>query len=133
MLVRTFIAASRIEGVGVFAGEPIRKGQPIWKFDSRFDLLIPLADYRSSPPQLKELFDRYSYPSQDRPGFLVYEVDNGRFMNHAEDPNTDFAGIGGRALEDIAAGEEITCNYAEFYPDFRAAQSAAQDSAHVRM
>jgi SET domain-containing protein len=133
MLVRTFIAASRIEGVGVFAGEAIRKGQPIWKFDSRFDLMIPLADYRSSPPHLKELFDRYSYPSQDRPGFLVYEIDNGRFMNHTERPNTDFTGIGGRALEDIATGEEITCDYAEFYPDFRVAPGAAQHAIQARM
>jgi SET domain-containing protein len=133
MLVRTFIAASSIEGVGVFAGEPIRRGKPIWAFDPRFDLLIPPADYRASPPHLKELFDRYSYPSQDRPGFLVYEIDNGRFMNHSERPNTDFTGIGGRALEDIAAGEELTCNYAEFYPDFRIASRAEQPAIHARM
>jgi uncharacterized protein len=117
--VRTFIAQSRIEGVGVFAAEPIPRGALIWQFDPRFDRLVPMDEYRSSPPLLRELFDRYAYPSPDRSGFLVYETDNGRFMNHADRPNTDFAGIGGRALTDIAAGEELTCDYGEFYQDFR--------------
>jgi SET domain-containing protein len=117
--VRTFIAQSRIEGVGVFAAEPIAKGTLIWQFDPRFDRLVPTQEYQSSRPLLKELFDRYAYPSPDQPGFLVYETDNGRFMNHAEHPNTDFTGIGGRALADIEAGEELTCNYGEFYADFR--------------
>ena len=40
-------------------------------------------------------------------------------MNHADDPNSDFSDEGGaRATRDIAAGEEITCNYGHFYRDF---------------
>jgi uncharacterized protein len=122
--VSTFIAASPIEGVGVFAAEPIRKGAMIWRSDARFDLSIPMAEYRSAPRFLRQLFERYAYPSPDRPGFLVYEVDNGRFMNHADSPNTDFSRVGGWAIADIAAGEEITCNYAEFYENFEVALSA---------
>jgi SET domain-containing protein len=127
--VSTFIAASAIEGVGVFAAEPIRKGTMIWRSDERFDLFIPIAEYRDAPHFLRQLFERYAYPSPDRPGFLVYEVDNGRFMNHADNPNTDFSGVGGWATADIAAGEEITCNYAEFYENFEAAL-AAGDRPH---
>lgn len=128
LLVRTFIAVSRIEGVGLFAGEPIGKGRRLWKSDPAFDLLVPIERYRSSPPALRDLFERYAYPSSERPGFLVYEIDNGRFMNHAERPNTDFSGVGGRALADIAVGEELTCNYAEFYPDFRLGPAAGKDA-----
>ena len=117
--VSTFIAASAIEGVGVFAAEPIRKGTMIWRSDERFDLFVPMAEYRAAPRFLRQLFERYAYPSPDRPGFLVYEVDNGRFMNHAERPNTDFSQYGGAtATRDIAAGEEITCDYGEFFEDF---------------
>jgi uncharacterized protein len=123
--VSTFIAASPIEGVGVFAAEPIRKGTMVWRSDARFDLFIPVAEYREAPLFLRKLFERYAYPSPDRPGFLVYEVDNGRFMNHADSPNTDFSGVGGWAIADIAAGEEITCNYAEFYENFEVAFRAA--------
>ena len=121
LIVNTYIAASGIEGVGVFAAQPIKAGSVIWRPDPNFDLLIPVAQYESSPPHLKQLLDRYAYPSPDRPGFLVYEADNGRFMNHAEAPNTDFSRFGeGRAIADIAAGEEITCDYGQFYEGFDA-------------
>lgn len=119
LLVSTYVGPSRIEGVGVFAAEPIRKGTLIWRLDPNFDRLIPVDKYENAPPHLKDLLDRYAYPSPDRPGFIVYEVDNGRFMNHSETPNTDFSDSGGAtALRDIAAGEELTCNYADFFKDY---------------
>ena len=41
-------------------------------------------------------------------------------MNHSERPNTDFTAFdAGYAICDIAAGEEITCNYHEFDPTFQ--------------
>lgn len=117
--VGTFVAASAIEGVGVFAAEPIPAGTVIWRFDPDFDLLVPLARYKAAAPHVRDLLDRYAYPSPDHADHLVYETDNGRFMNHAEDPNTDFSRHGGgEATRDIRAGEEITCDYGEFFPDF---------------
>lgn len=119
MQVHTYVAASSIEGVGVFTAEPIARGQMVWSFDPLFDRLIPVADYENARPLVKDFLDKYSYPSPDRPGFLVYETDNGRFMNHIDTPNLDFSDSGGaRALRDIEAGEELTCNYADFYPQF---------------
>ena len=117
--ISTYVAASAIEGVGVFAREPVAAGTLIWRFDPDFDLMIPLGQYRQASPHVRELLDRYAYPSPDREGFLVYETDNGRFMNHSTDPNTDFSKHGGATTtRDIAAGEEITCDYGEFFPDF---------------
>ena len=122
LLVKTYIAASDIEGVGVFAGEPIKTGAVVWRTDPTFDMLIAIAMYRSAQPHLKQLLERYSYPSAGRPGFLVYEIDNGRFMNHSARPNTDFSGFGfGTAITDIAADEELTCDYRQFYEGFEAA------------
>jgi uncharacterized protein len=119
LLVSTYIAASEIEGVGVFAAVPIRKGAPIWRLNPDFDRLIPADAYDSMPETMKELIDRYAYPSPDKPGYLVYEVDNGRFMNHSDTPNTNFSEYGGgTAMRDIAAGEELTCNYQEFSEGF---------------
>ncbi len=119
LLVRTYIAASQVEGVGVFAADPIAKGTPIWRLEAGFDRLIPVVDYEAAPPVLKELLDRYAYPSPDQPQFIVYEVDNGRFMNHSTNPNTNFSDFGhGATLRDIAAGEELTCDYNDFYADF---------------
>jgi SET domain-containing protein len=55
----------------------------------------------------------------ERPGVVVLDSDNGRFMNHSLAPNTDFRIFDkGFALFDIAQGEEITCNYHEFIPTF---------------
>jgi SET domain-containing protein len=40
-------------------------------------------------------------------------------MNHSDTPNTDFSAFGGgTACRDIAAGEELTCNYHQFYEGF---------------
>lgn len=119
LLVRTYVAQSAIEGVGVFAAEPIARGTPVWRLEPTLDRLIPIETYRSAPPVLKEFLDRYAYPSADRPGHIVYDFDNGRFMNHSATPNTDFsAPVGGVASRDIAAGEEMTCDYGEFYGAF---------------
>jgi hypothetical protein len=60
LLIRTYIAQSAIEGVGVFAAEPIRKGASIWRLDPDFDRLIPMEKYEAAPPSLKELLDRYA-------------------------------------------------------------------------
>lgn len=130
MLVNTFVAASEIEGVGVFTAEPISKGMVVWSFDPLFDRLIPIEDYETARPLVKDFLDKYSYPSPDRPGYLVYETDNGRFMNHTDTPNLDFSDFGGAtALRDIAAGEELTCNYGDFYPHFELMPGGAETVA----
>ena len=51
-------------------------------------------------------------------------------MNHNVRPNTDFRVFDkGYAIVDIAAGEEITCNYFEFDPEFRGFGEKAIDVA----
>lgn len=116
--VRTYVAASSIEGVGLFAAEPIARGAIVWRSDPEFDLAIPETKLPFYPAAVRELLERYAYPSVDRPGLVIYEIDNARFMNHSDRPNTSFTEAGyGTALADIAAGEEMTCDYGEFYRD----------------
>jgi SET domain-containing protein len=118
-IINTYIAKSDIEGVGVFTAEGIKKGQVISKFEPAFDRLVPTDEYLNAPPHLKALLDRYAFPHPDDPDFVVYEVDNSRFMNHTDAPNTDYSDFtAGRALRDIAAGEELTCNYNSFFTDY---------------
>ena len=115
MLVRCYLAPSRIEGLGVFAGEPIRKGQEVWRFDARFDRLIPKADLADLPPHAREFFERYGYDMPDAPDCLALDADESRFMNHAGQPNVAFsAPQAGYAVRDIAEGEELTSDYAQF-------------------
>jgi SET domain-containing protein len=119
LLVSTYVGPSAIEGVGVFASEPIRRGTAIWCLDERFDRVLSAADVEGLSPEQREFVDRYGYPHAMRPGMTIVELDNGRFMNHSTAPNTDFSSPHtGVALRDIAAGEELTCDYSEFAPGF---------------
>ncbi len=119
MLVRTYLSTSMIEGVGIFAAEPIKAGDVIWRLEPKFDVFFTDADIEELPPHMQDFIARYFYPHMRKPGTWVLEADNGRFMNHSNTPNTDFTGFEeGFAISDIAAGEEITCNYHDFDPTF---------------
>jgi uncharacterized protein len=119
LLVETYIGPSDIEGVGVFAARPISAGSIIWTFDPALDKLLSEEDLAALPEASRNFMARYSYRSLADPSKFVLESDNGRFMNHSIPPNTRFTDPNfGFAIADIAADEEITCNYAEFEPDF---------------
>ena len=119
MLVPTFVAASDVEGVGVFAAEPIKNGALIWRYEPDFDRLVPASWLNEQTPMMQDFLRKYAYPAHDRPDMLVIEIDNGRFMNHMLEPNTDFTKVvEGYAIRDIRAGEELSCNYHEFDPEF---------------
>ncbi|MFM1816355.1 MAG: hypothetical protein RLZ98_3050 [Pseudomonadota bacterium] len=119
MTVKTTIRNSTIEGVGVFAAERIPAGTIIWLLDERFDLRFNKDDVANFPHEVREYLARYGYPHMETPSIIVLEMDNGRFMNHDLNPNTNFTQPDrGWAIRDIDVGEEITCNYSEFDAEF---------------
>lgn len=119
LLIDTYVAPSAIEGLGLFAASFIPKGTPLWKFDSRFDLLFERSEIAAFPETQRQLMERYSYPVSSGSSVMIYETDNGRFVNHSEAPNMGCADPTlGVALRDIEAGEEITNDYAEFWPEY---------------
>lgn len=119
MLIPTYVAPSHIEGVGLFAAEHIPAGALIWRLDPDFDRLLTRARIATLSPLHQAFCERYGYPYPHDPGQLIIELDNGRFMNHSGAPNTRFSDPdAGYALAAIAAGEELTCDYAEFDPSF---------------
>lgn len=119
LLIETYLAASPIEGVGVFAAEFIPAGSLIYRFEPSFDRVIRQADLLKAGPSVRSFIDRYTYPHPTEKDCLILDADNGRHMNHAAVPNTDFRhAVFGYAIRDIAPGEEITCDYAEFEPGF---------------
>jgi len=111
--VRTYVGQSPIEGVGLFASEPISRGAIIWKYDARFDMTVDLDAIPAEDWHLREWVMRYGYQPEDEPHYIICG-DNARFMNHSPTPNADDVGNLTIARVDIAAGEEITCNYAAF-------------------
>ena len=61
---------------------------------------------------VKDYLDRYAYPRRSDPRYIVFEADDARYMNHADDPNCDFGTATSHTrCRDIAPGEEMTCDY----------------------
>lgn len=119
LTVSTYLAPSAIDGLGVFSGEYIEQGQLIWSLNPKFDIFIHPSEIETYPAYLQDFIARYTYPHLEMPGVVVLDSDNGRFMNHSLSPNTDFRIFDtGYALFDILQGEELTCNYHEFIPNF---------------
>ena len=119
MTVPTYVGPSQIEGVGIFAAEAISAGTAIWELSDDLDLLLTREQLARLPDLQRVFIERYGYPHMSQPQLTVLEFDNGRFMNHSVTPNTDFTRPEvGYAIRDIAAGEELTCDYREFDPSF---------------
>jgi SET domain-containing protein len=113
LCVRTYLAPSPIDGIGLFAAEPIARGGLIWRFDPRFDVKLDLRDIPPGETLTRQWVMRYGYQPTDEPVYVVCG-DNARFMNHSPNANADDVDDLTIALTEIAAGEEITCDYAKF-------------------
>jgi hypothetical protein len=113
MMVRTELRPSAIHGIGVFLTEPVRRGQLIWRFDSRIDRTFSDAEINDMPDILQEFMRTYSTLRADLKLWVLCG-DNGRHFNHSEDPNTCSLGIAfgdDVAASDLPAGTELTSDY----------------------
>ena len=118
LLVPTRLAQSAIHGLGVFAVAPIAKGTAIWRFASGLDMEFDPAIVDTLPAHVQTFFSHYGYLDRNMRRIILC-FDDARFVNHSDTPNvaTDYAqhpyGLD-VALRDIAAGEELTMDYAGF-------------------
>ena len=115
-LIPTYLGRSPIHGIGVFTPVALPANTIIWEFS-------PDIDWRLSPDEL----ERFPEPYQDKlrmycyleaSGLYVFCGDNAKYMNHSFEPNCDDGnGPCTVAKRDIAAGEELTCDYRLFDMD----------------
>jgi SET domain-containing protein len=113
MIVATELKPSAIHGLGVFLLQPVRRGELIWRFDSRIDRVYCEEEVESLPPAMQLYLRTYS-TWHEQSGLYVLCGDNGRFFNHSDTPNTvsDAISFGvDRAGRDLAVGEELTSDY----------------------
>lgn len=98
---------SALEGKGLFAKRPFKKGEVVlgWNDDNVY---LTESELAALPSELR----RYVALYKDK-YLLIAEPE--RYMNHSCNPNTqtDESGID-IALRDIAVGEEITGDYTRF-------------------
>ena len=118
LLIPTRLAQSPIHGLGVFAAAPIGAGTPVWRFEPGLDMEFAPDIAETLPKHVRDFFARYGYLDRNL-NRLILCFDDARFVNHSATPNiaTDYArdthGLD-VALRDIAAGEELTMDYAGF-------------------
>ena len=126
LLVKTKLGKSRIHGLGVFAAQSVRKGEPVWRFVEGFDRCWTPAQFARLPKRARDFVAFHGY-SVD--GEILLTADNDHHMNHSEDSNTHWHRGCIRARRNIAKGEELTNNYRELDLAFCAAFLAPKKKA----
>jgi len=117
LLVKTKLDKSKIPGagIGLFADQKIPKGTMITDVQSEFSIFFTDRDIESMPKIGKDFLIAYGYRPTGNDyiakGSMRVSLDNDRFMNHSDEPNTIETGEGTFANKDIEIGEEITTNY----------------------
>ena len=116
---------SQLHGLGVFAVTDIPEGMVWWSADLSDTITISreqfeaLAASASSPATdaLMSGIQEYSI-YLGALDLMVFIPDNGRYVNHSDDPNSGASVVGTElrsvALRDIAAGAEIVEDYATY-------------------
>ena len=115
LTIKTSLRLSAIPGagMGLFAEEFIPKGAKIWEFTPNLDLKFTEKEYSQFTHLNADFLYKYTYKCN---GEYILCIDNGRFINHSDDANTDDSSsfLKTIAKKDIQPGEEITSNYNEF-------------------
>ena len=111
LLVKTYLDKSAIHGLGVFAGQFIRKGTKIWRFVEGFDRFYSPKQFAGLPKPARDFIKFHGYRVD---GEILLTVDHDRHMNHADEPNTYLKAGYAIARRNIRKGEEITNDYREF-------------------
>jgi len=113
LMVETELRQSEIHGTGVFLLQPVRKGELIWRFDSRIDRVYSEDELASLPAHMQRFLRTYS-TWHEATRLWILCGDNGRHFNHSDTPNTLSLGVGvgdDVAARDLPAGTELTTNY----------------------
>ncbi len=118
LLVKTYLAKSKVHGLGVFAGQSIRKGAKIWRFVYGFDRFYTRKRLAKLPKPARDYINLHGYQWKTE---ILLSMDYDTFMNHSETPNTDFHNGFVIARNNIRKGEEITNDYRAFEAAFCAA------------
>lgn len=113
-LIKTKLYETSHKGIGVQSTQLVPKGTIVWKYCDRFNKVYSIEELQHLTPIEKDFVDTYMYTNEHNKHVL--DLDNSRFMNHSDKPNTSFPidSEYGYALEDIKIGDELTCDYSEF-------------------
>jgi len=85
-----------VHGMGVFTTRPVEKGQKLWVFNAKHHVKIYKEDVpllhdllRSKDPNIAVWLTRWTYASEYCENCVLFEMDDGRYMNDAKGPNNN--------------------------------------------
>jgi len=119
ILIPHYVASSAIAGAGLFTAVDLEEGTEIYRADPRFLMIIRDDEIAALPPAVRQTVRKYSYRGKGEHRLqdaVYYCVDDSRFMNHADAPNTRPIGDGEVYVTTsrIPAHTELTCDYSAF-------------------
>lgn len=132
LCVKTYLAPSKIDGIGLFAGQDIKRGETTWKFTEGFDSSFEIEEVAKMPLLLQVFIKKYAALSITTNKYILGN-DDVRFTNHSSNPNLESAIVAdetekiARAKRNIKKGEELTIDYRTFDKD-----SAASDKEYLK-
>jgi hypothetical protein len=112
--IKSYLATSKVHGIGLFAGENVKEGSIVWQFNSHIDQVFTIRKFRTISSSVNHFGLQHLYASSyKRNDKYYYITDNARFINHSNDHfnilfTDDFTEI---ACHDINKDEEILENY----------------------
>ncbi len=121
LIIETYLAASSLHGLGVFTRNALPSGQIVSRFMPPFDIHFPPEILACLTPAERNYLKTYAYLSRFSEVYIL-PGDHDRFMNHSDNPNVGMHPRGTAdniALQDIGAGEELTCDYRTFDLDWK--------------
>ncbi len=121
MLIETCVQPSAIHRMGLFTIQPVSRGTPIWRFEPGFDHDFSPAQFAVLPLLAQQHTRWFCFVSRIN-GHVILSGDHACFINHSLSPNTGAlpdspSPVTTVALRDLAAGEEILCNYFDYDAD----------------
>jgi SET domain-containing protein len=116
LLVKTYVAPSKIQGQGLFAAQDIKKGTITWRFNPEIDKEYSIKEFESLSGEEKLLVKHSAVLSKISNKYIL-SSDNTKFTNHSSDPNLGAVIEEGqiemvaKAKRDIKKDEELTIDY----------------------
>jgi D-alanine-D-alanine ligase-like ATP-grasp enzyme len=125
---------SAISGYGIYAVRDLRAGEIVFRGEERSQRIVTRPHVRAHwTAAQRELFKHYAYPLSDEV-YVLWSDDPNDWapQNHSCQPNTGFRGLDVVALHDIAAGTELTIDFADLLNDEAASFPCACGAARCR-
>ena len=85
LVVKTILAPSAIEGLGLFAGQHIPKGTIVWQFVPGVDAIFDAAEIEKLPEVTQDICRRYAYYDRANNKYVLCG-DDARFENQPAQP-----------------------------------------------